>query len=435
MKSITYYFAVVALTTCVLSAQQQVRTLSQLKEAAERNYEQLQMNALAVEQAKRTTDAAAAAMLPRIDLTASYSHASEVGKIELQIPGLISRTMQFGDGNIYDAALTLSYPVFNGFRLSINKMIQEEQERIAQQALAGSRTEVRNLVSLNYNAALAAKRGTTIIAEQIDYLQELLRVRRAQIDQGQAISFDTLQLSTREKQLEVERAQIDLLYRKAMLQLRVLCGIKEAFAISDETEAITHFDDISVDSLITYAISHRSDFLQITSSLNIANYAADAARGAYYPSIVAQAAYRYGRPGVDQLKNEWMNYYTAGVRLEWNLFSFGADKANVEKQSIEVQKVDLRFTMMTKQLKAQLEMITSECEVKKQTLRLLDAQIAQEVAKQKLIDARLRQGIVTTIEMLEAETSKTSALLRRAQTEIEYNMKLIELATAIGHTL
>lgn len=435
MKYIQYYFAVAALTTCVLPAQQQVRTLSQLKEAAEQNYEQLRMNTLAVEQAQRATDAAAAAMLPRIDLNASYSHASEVGKIELHIPGLISRTMQFGDGNIYDAALTLSYPVFNGFRLSINKMIQEEQERIAQIALSGSRTEMRNLVSLNYNAALAAKRGSAIVVEQIEYLHELLRVRRAQMEQGQAISFDTLQLSTREKQLEVERMQIDLLYRKAILQLRVLSGSKEGFEISDTMEPIIHFDELQIDSLVAYAVNTRSDFLQITSSRNIANYVADAARSAYYPSIVAQAAYRYGRPGVDQLKNEWMHYYTAGVRLEWNLFSFGADQANVEKQKIETHKVDLRLALMTKQLKAQLELITSECDVKKQSLRLLDAQIAQESAKQMLIDAKLRQGVVSTIEMLEAETSKTSALLKRAQTEIEYNMKLIELATAIGHTL
>ena len=49
-----------------------------------------------------------------------------------------------------------------------------------------------------------------------------------------------------------------------------------------------------------------------------------------------------------------------------------------------------------------------------------------------LLEARLRQGLATATEVVDAETALTTALLRREQSDIQYRLKLTELANAVG---
>jgi outer membrane protein TolC len=162
-------------------------------------------------------------------------------------------------------------------------------------------------------------------------------------------------------------------------------------------------------------------------------FSTDALKAAYLPSVYAMAALRYGRPGVDQVKNEWMDYYTAGLRFEWNLLAWGGDKYNIEKQTLETEKLDLRESQLRSQLRTQISSIMNDLSLLKQTMALLEQQIRQEQLKQDLVRARLQEGLATATEVVDAETSCTGALLRMEQTKIQYSMKLAELAATVGN--
>lgn len=423
---------ILAVSAAAQRSPRQVVLLDLVKKLAEQNFESVRLNRMNVEQAKLSRDIASAARLPKINLTAAYYHVSEVGGIDLQLPGFFPRRITFGDGNIYETAITASFPVFTGFRLSLAEMIQQESQDIAGYAMNGSIIELQHNVTSFYRLAQLARSGIAILVQQAEYISESLRMRTKLFEQGQALAFDTLQLSTRLMQIHVDRASAMNQYDKAILQLMQLSGLTNEFDVQTDFVMRSDLESLSLAELTNLAYNSRYEIQSLETTKKIHDLSAKSAGAAYYPSIYAQASYNYGRPGVDQVKNKWMNYYIAGVRLEWNLFSWGADRINIEKQIIEKQKTELREEQLKNQIRTQIAILLNDLVVMRNTLSLVNEQIKQENLKKDLVQARYREGLATSTEVLDAESSHRAARLKYEQTKIEYSMKLTELAAAVG---
>ncbi|MFA6235227.1 MAG: TolC family protein, partial [Bacteroidota bacterium] len=182
---------------------QQLVTLEEAQNRAQEHGEEIAIAKLEVEHAARGVDIIRSQRLPRLDLSASYTHMSETGGIELAISGLFSRSIRFGDGNIYETALTASVPLFTGFRLESAQRIQEKQVSIAEEQLHGAETSLHNRVAIAYRQAQLALRSRSIYDEQLQYLAAQLDVLRKLLAQGQLLPYDTLLLSTRMTALRV----------------------------------------------------------------------------------------------------------------------------------------------------------------------------------------------------------------------------------------
>jgi outer membrane protein len=427
-------FLILSLCSPALLGQRPTVTLATIVVDVERNAEQLKIQQLTATQAALATRSTARSRLPKLDLTASYSHVSEVGRIHLSIPGLPipMKEITFGDGNIYETALNLSVPLFTGFRLSTAVELQQAQENVARQTFEGNVLEARTAATMQYRAAQLARSAGGILDAQMLFLEESQRMRKALLAQGQALAIDTLMLSTRIAQLHVDRANADAQYDNAVLRLMQLAGRIDAFDVEQEVPDTSPLAHQSLEALLQIAFEKRYEFKNIESSKRIADLSAQAAKSAYYPSVVAQAALKYGRPGVDQVTNEWMDYYVLGARLEWNLWSWGADKAAVERLSLEREKAELKESQFRMALRTQIGTTLNELAVRRRILDVMRTQIEQERLKQTLVVARSREGLATASEIVDAETALTTVLLRREQTRIEYALKLVELAAAVG---
>ena len=409
-------------------------SLERLKAETDRHIESIRIQQLNMAQSRLATESLARTRLPKIDLTASYTHVSEVGKIQLKIPGLpiTAPEIQFGDGNVYETSLNLSVPLFTGFKLATAVEMQRFLEEIASQTADGTLLEAHTFVTAQYRAAQLARSAADIFDAQLVYLKETLRSRKALYQQGQTLAIDTLVLSTRMAQLLVDRAKAMSQYDKAVLQLMQASGRDAVFDVESQVPSVSTITNLSARELQELAWANRYELKNLETSKQLADLSVKSAEASYYPSVYAQGALKYARPGVDQFRNEWMDYYVIGARLEWNLWSWGSDQKNVERLSLEREKTELKQQQLKAALKTQIGTTRNELAVLKQTLSVLELQIGQEQLKQSLIDARYREGLATASDVVDAETSLTTALLRREQTRIEFAMKGVELAAIVG---
>jgi outer membrane protein len=417
------------------SAQLEKYSLLQLKDFATERNEVVRMQKATVRQAQLAADATSASRLPKLDFTASYNYVSEVGKIDFVVPNFFSKSVSFGDGKIYDLSLAASMPLFTGNRLSSAVELQNKNQEIARQTLQGNITEVRNAVAHYFFVAELASKNAAILRQQEQLLVQTLDLRRALFREGQGLAFDTLQLSTRIVQLRVDEANAEAQRRNAILMLMQFTGKTTPFDIIPEAGFHSELEMKSPEELTELAYAGRYELKNLETSKQVNELSKQALLAAYYPSLYAMAACKYGRPGVDQIKNDWMNYYTAGLKLEWNLWSWGSDKRQIEKQDIEADRTNLKMQQMQRQIRTQIALLLNDVDVRKKMLASLDEQIRQEQLKLKLVQARLAEGLATITETVDAETSLTTAMLRREQTQIEYTMKYTELAAAVGAEL
>ena len=403
------------------------------RDALERSHD-VGIAAIGVADAEEGITAARARRLPQLDVSAGYTHVSETGGIDIQLPGMPTRHIRFGDGNIWETAVTARVPLFTGFRLSSQQAISEKRVDVAEETLTGTRTAVRHRVALIYRRAQLARRSGRIYDEQLTWLHAQLNMLRAMLAEGQVLPYDTLLLSTRVSALRVEQRNARMEYDNAIEDLREITrrDIGDR-PLSEDVETDPGFPGLRDDiSLLEIAERNRSDLRVLGQQREILQLQMQSEQSAMYPTVAAFASYRYGKPGVDQVANEWMNYYTAGVSLEWNLWSWGGDRANVQRRQYGVQIIEEEYARKKNAVRVSIRKLRNELEVLEDTRMMLEDQIRKEQARQRLLQARFREGIATATEVVDAETALTSARLRREQADIQYAMKITELAATIG---
>jgi outer membrane protein len=411
---------------------QRVRDLTEVQSLTREHAEEIAVARLDVEYAQRGVDIARSRRLPRLDLSASYTHISETGGIELAIPGVMSRGIRFGDGNVWESALTASVPLFTGFRLQSAQRMQETQVALAERQLRGTEISLHNRVSIAYRQAQLALRTRRIYDEQLLYLAAQLETLRKLLVQGQILPYDTLLLSTRMSALRVERAGAEAAYRNARIAVADFGAFDPDFDVAGEIDDVPRFPVDDEEALLRFAVENRSDLAALREMKALGDESIRTEKAAFLPGVSAFASYRYGRPGVDQVRNEWMDYYTAGVALQWNLLAWGGDRGRVAQVEIQRRETDLRLARLERQIRAAIRGYRNELAVLRETRAMLDEQILQETAKRDILQARFAQGLATATELVDAETARTTALIRREQSDIQYLLKLTELANAIG---
>ncbi|MAT39051.1 MAG: hypothetical protein CL946_05545 [Ectothiorhodospiraceae bacterium] len=410
-------------------------SLLELKSMAIMNYEAIRIALFEAKQARLETDALAATRLPRLDAEASYTYLSETASIDLKIPPLVDRSITLGDGHNYSTGVIASVPLFTGFRLSSAVEMKKEAELIAKQTFEGTATEVRNKVALYYHKALTAENAVDIVEKQRAVLAKNLRTAKELQEHAQLLPYDTLQLSNRMMELEVQRENAISAKRHAIYVLMELTGSAEYFDIEESAPNELAEAALSLDSLTAIAEENRYEFQNLRSQERITGLAIRESKADYYPQVSAFAGYRYGKPGINQFANEWMGYFTGGIQLSWNLWSWGADSKETEKREIDMEKNRLRSQQLRRSIRMQLAAMKEDLRVIQTRMELTERRIVQERAKQNIVQSRFQQGLATATEVVDAETALTVAELSLEQEQIDYSVALTKLASILGKDL
>lgn len=134
-----------------------------------------------------------------------------------------------------------------------------------------------------------------------------------------------------------------------------------------------------------------------------------------------------GNPGLNMLKNEFVPYYMAGVKLSWNIGSFYTKRD--EKRLIELDKQNINVQRETFLFNTNLQMTQTENEIGK--LRKLmkddDEIIRLRTNIRKAAEAKVANGTLTVTEMLREITSEDLAKKNKSLHEIQLLMEIYDL--------
>ena len=262
----------------------------------------------AVRQAELDVRIQRADYLPVLGLSGSYRYVSELARLELpfSLPDGSSPEIEAGVQNQYDAALTLSQPLFTGFRTR-NRVRASEA---AYQSRQSGRQVTRNRLlleigilyfdmHLNRLQDAALRQG----AERVRLQMERARNRLAN---GQATPFDTLEAATRLTQYRLQRQVLENEFTVLESAFGFLLNSDGPVTIDRDARTLPLADSGDLSAQLEIAARLRPELHQLSSLRTALDFNRKALRSAYFPQVSAQASYHYGRPGVNMFRDEWI---------------------------------------------------------------------------------------------------------------------------------
>ena len=244
---------------------------------------------------------------------------------------------------------------------------------------------------------------------------------RPEIDLAQAksdVANARIQLVSAQNAYEVAKAQLS----------QSVGGVEHDFDVADEELPPIDGEDLPLETLVTRATNERPELAALLRQREANELTLKGIKGAYFPSLSAQAGASTSGVGLDKLSPAW----NVGAVATWPILQGGltrgqereaAANISVTEAAIDAERLQIRFDVESAWLtvKGAKATVAAAQEARMNATELL-----------RLAEGRYGQGVGTIIELGDSQVAKTSADAAVVSAQFNLSSARAQLLSALG---
>lgn len=357
--------------------------------------------------------------LPDISLNGQATYQSEVTSLPVKLPGVNVEDLSRDQ---YKGTLEIVQPIYDGGIISNQKKLQNISTNIESQKVEVDLYQLKSKVNSYFFTALLMDENIALMKIVQENLNNNIKKVSAQAANGIATNSNVDVLKAEQLKTAQNIIEFTAVKKGAVEMLEVLTGtaIDENTSFVRPANAGEDAESVNLRPELKLFDFQKQQFQQQGKLINAkAN-----------PKFSFFTNGGYGRPGLNQLKNEFQWYYIGGVKLTVPLtaqFTKQKEKNVMKIQELIVDKQKENFLSTNKQLRIQQK---NEVEKYRQ-LVATDAEIVALRTKIKEnASFKLANGIITSSDYVTELNAESQAMLSQKLHEIQwlqaqYNYQLL----------
>lgn len=381
-----------------------------------------------------------------------------------RMEGMEQAGIQLGGGdnpfavpNQFMNGISIEQTLFNGsaFAAIAGAKTLKEISRLAldrrQQLLID---EVRQAFYL----ALFAQEQVEVSQQSVERTQHTLAEVSKQVVQGVAPKFLRLSSEVEVANLETQLVQLEDQSALALDNLKLTLGVPVEQPIrlrgDLEVDAKSLYQPVSADDAVQLALLNRPDLEQLRLSIDLRRIDRNITRAQFYPTVSVFANMNYignvpdNRTRVltdpddpfsfNQIENGffsrsyWNPSVSAGFRLTWNIFNGFQTSAQVQQRQIAVEKAEIDYEQNLQAVRLEVERALRDLRTAGQRISSQEQNVGRAELNYTYAQARLREGVATTLEEREASEQLDLSRLNYVQAVYDYLVARSAFETAVG---
>lgn len=431
---IIYGICLLWLTAIPAFSQSTPQTLSDLWDLLDSQNLTLHQLAAQIKSLENFHQAQKSEYFPTIRLQGSAAHVSELARLELPftLPGQPPQQIEAGVKNQYDLALTAVQPIFTGFRIRNSVKLAEAQLHAGEETLNAYRNQLKMRVARLYYNIISLKLEKEIYKSSQKRWEVALQVTRQRFRQQQAAAFDTLNISR--QLIRIQGRLIDLENHRNQL----LNHLAEILNLQDVSGLEFEGDNINLPAIrplniyIQEALANRAELRNGQWQVTAARLQKDIARASYFPQINASFSYHYAQPGVNFFKDEWMDYYQAGISFSWELWHRGKRRALVRRANWQLKQTLLKQSETEIQIRREVTDAYQTLQNALEQLAVSRKLLEREKERYQLARSLFEKGQIGILDLSATENELTEAELNLNIRQTAFSLAWHNLNFAIG---
>ncbi len=359
--------------------------------------------------------------LPTLNLDASYNHVTDVPEINLPFG---AGSIKMGTYDRFESGISANYVLFSGFALQNKMKIKKQNAQLQQIGLTKTRKQTAFQVIASYRAVQSITLQREILQAAAQRLNLQLKRARSLVKNGMILALDTLSLHI--GILDYEKKMLEISSRLKTVEQQLYNLVGEAVQVSAELPSVYR------ESPPEWQPQEISDLKNMQIRRKIAESYSSLAGSAFYPKIALQAAYRYGKPGLDVIKNEWMQYGVWGVGLNWNIFHGQSDALKTEAAQAQEKRIGYLQQATADHLKLEYDKSLNEYHFLIKQLSVSERSVKLAREKMKIVKSQYEQGAATVTDFNFANLDLTEVQLGRSGLLLQIALKFNEIEYKSG---
>lgn len=392
--------------------------LDQLVERAGRNNSSVQVAAGRLAQARALLRVADANRLPQVDLGA--------GAVRQQNSATGNRPQ-----TVVSVGASLSWELDLIGRLSLNADAASLDARSREAMLRSTQLLVQANVAQTYLQLRALDAERALVRDTLQAYGNTLRLTEVRFREGDVAELDVERVRTEVASTESELLALDRQRAGLEHALAVLVGeVASSFEVKP-AEWATALPVIPAGVPSTVLV-RRPDVVAAQSGMQAAQARAGVAKAAWFPSFSLTANGGYAAPEIGDLFRMSTRVWGVGALLSLPIFDGGRREAGVQNANAELDIALANY-------REQILVAFREVEDQLSALRLLAGQseaqsrsVASAARATVLSDSRYRNGLVSQLELLDAQRSELRNRRQALQVRAAQYMATVGLIRALG---
>jgi outer membrane protein len=367
---------------------------------------------------------------PNADLEASYTNIGPV--VKLSIPDL--GTFQLYPVNNYAASVNFRQVVYDFGRTRQNVELENENKLIGEQALEQVKQKMSMLAVNNYYTLVYLQAAILIKDEELATLTEHLQHVEKMLATGSATEYQIL--STRVKISTVESQRVDLLAALKAQQafLNSMIGNESNALPAVKNDLNVKLPQIESDSLLSYAFKNRDEVLinEKKEALAELRYGMVKLQNKPLLSFQASAGAKNGYiPDLNKIRPN----YVVGLGFRVPLFDGNRTKYNLAQAQSAMASLAYESDFTRRTVSNELSQAEAYMSAAKEKISQFDLQLKQALKAYSLAETSFESGVITNLDLLDANTSVSESKLMLLKARIDYAASVFTLKAALGERI
>lgn len=400
--------------------------------------QQLRVAAFEVAIARAQLAQARGARSPHVSGQASVTRTQEGSATTIMFfdhGALHTITIPAPSPNLYDARVTLQYPLYTGGRIEAQIALAEANARGAEATLERIKQQVIFGVRQAYFQLQLAQSGLQVAERGVAQATENLRVARARVAAGASPRFDEVQAevslaTARQSQVRARNGIAQAMQALAgvlNLPLNTPLRLSDAFTVQPVRD--------SADALVAKAVQARPEFAELAARQAAAQAGIQLAESGGKPNVALQATGSYSNSSGLFAGSSGATNWSVTLAATLNLYDGGITRERVREARLRLEQLQAIEAQQKQGVELEVRQAYLNLQSAAEELAGADALITQAQEALRIANVRFQSGVGTNLEVLNAQTAASQAEASKAQALFTYSLARATLERAVGADL
>lgn len=345
-------------------------------------------------------------------------------------------SMTYNIHHVFFGAVTLTQPIFMGGKIVAMNKITHYAEEIARSQHDSAAEDVIYAVDAAYWQVVSLQAKLKLAKNYVAMLDTLHRNVTAMVQEGVATKADLLTVEVKRNEANVDLTKVDNGVVLSRMSLAQLCGLPldTSMILENETDNnITPYNFEPAKNSLDDVYTRRQDLQSLYLGEKISEQKKLVAMAEILPNIAIVGTYSFSNPNIfNGFKRQFDGTFSIGATIKIPLWHWGGDFYKYRSAATHVTIMKLQIEEAKEKIALQVRQATFKAQ---ESFKVLDsAKSNLNKAHENLRQAQLgfKEGIMTTDEVMKAQTAWLKACSEKIDAEIDVNLCHVYLSKVLG---
>ncbi len=341
-------------------------------------------------------------------------------------PQLISHKLTLSGANVYNAKVDLQQMIYTFGKIETAIKLSKCNLKSQELEVDKKKSEIIFEVKRAYYGVLQAKNFVKVALQAVGTLKEHLKVVKNLEKEGVASGYDVLKVEVALSAVEQNLIAAENGEKMSKMGLAILLGggyRVEKIEVEEIDNFILEDKDLNLDELIQEGLTNRKEVLQMKENIEMAQGNVKLTKLHNKPSLVLVGNYEF---------KEDDDTWNTTLALNFPFFDSGQTRTKTRQAISQLKSANIGLLQINQLIDFEITESYLNLNVAKKKIEVAKRQVAQAEEGLRIAQERYREGIGTSVEVMDGETALTQAWTSYYNSIHEYRVATAKLEKTTG---